>query len=156
AYQLTGDARYARIARETLDWVLREMTEPDGGFRSATDADSEGREGRYFVWTKPEVEKLLGAEAARFVDAYGITADGNFEGPHHPRGPGEPGMNVLHVARAGGAAAKGAGAEAAEASLARSRKILFEARTHRVYPGLDDKVLTSWNALMIGAMAYAG
>ncbi|MFN8177164.1 MAG: thioredoxin domain-containing protein [bacterium] len=158
AFQLTGEERYQRIARETLDWVLREMTEPEGGFRSATDADSEGREGLYFVWTKPEIEERLGADAALFLAAYGVTADGNFDDPHHPRRSGEPGMNVLHVARpvAEVAATHGLDAGAAEASLARSRKILLEARTHRVYPGLDDKVLTSWNALMIGTMAYAG
>ena len=75
------------------------MTEPDGGFRSATDADSDGREGVYFVWTKPELEKLLGKDAALFEGVYGVTADGNFEDPHHPRAKGEPGMNVLHVAR---------------------------------------------------------
>jgi hypothetical protein len=158
AFQLTGEERYERIARETLDWVLREMTEPDGGFRSATDADSDGREGLYFVWTKPEIEERLGADAALFLAAYGVTGEGNFDDPHHPQSPGEPGMNVLHVARpvAEVAAARGLEAGAAEASLARSRKILLEARTHRVYPGLDDKVLTSWNALMIGTMAYAG
>ncbi len=158
AHQVTGEAMYARIARETLEWVLREMTEPSGGFRSATDADSDGREGAYFVWTKPEVETLLGAEAAIFVEAYGITDRGNFEDPHHPTEPGAPGPNVLHVAAEPGAlgARHGHSPDSASASLAASRAKLAAARASRTYPGLDDKVLASWNALMISSFAYAG
>jgi uncharacterized protein YyaL (SSP411 family) len=158
AYQLTGDAFFGRIARETLDYVLREMTEPEGGFRSATDADSEGREGVYFVWKKAEIEGLLGDDAARFMRAYGVTEEGNFEDVHHPRQPGEQGMNVLHVAVEPAELAKQDGITLAdlEERLARGREVLFEHRQGRIYPGLDDKVLTAWNGLMISSMAYAG
>ncbi|HMB69121.1 MAG TPA: thioredoxin domain-containing protein [bacterium] len=159
AFQVTGDPYFERIARETLDYVLREMTEPAGGFRSATDADSDGREGVYFTWTVPQVDELLDADAAAlFRAAYGVTDEGNFEDPHHPTAPGEPGMNVLHVARtpAEAAAASGFPPEEAEESLRRSCQLLFEHRQGRTYPGLDDKVLSAWNGLMISAMAYAG
>ncbi len=158
AWQVTGEAPYARVARETLDWVLREMTGPEGGFFSATDADSDGREGSYFVWTLPEIEGLLGEDAALFAEAYGVTREGNFEDPHHPAAPGAPGANVLHVAVPPDALAARAGLAEADvaARLARARARLLEARRARTYPGLDDKVITSWNALMIGALAYAG
>jgi uncharacterized protein YyaL (SSP411 family) len=158
AWQVTGDELYGRIARETLDYVLREMTEKEGGFRSATDADSDGREGVYFVWRKSELEGLLGDDADLFARAYGVTADGNFEDVHHPRAPGEEGMNVLHLPAPLDEVAKREGLprQEIEERLARCRSILFERRKGRTYPGLDDKVLTGWNGLMIGAMAYAG
>ncbi len=158
AWQVTGEARYARIARETLDWVLREMTGPEGGFFSATDADSDGREGLYFVWTRPEIDGLLGEDAALFAEAYGVTPEGNFEDPHHPPAPGAPGACVLHVAVPPDTLAARKGLDEADvaARLARCRARLLEARRSRTYPGLDDKVVTSWNALMIGALAYAG
>jgi uncharacterized protein YyaL (SSP411 family) len=157
AFQLTGDECYAQIARETLDYVLREMTEPGGGFRSATDADSEGREGTYFVWRKSEIDELLGPDAALFQRAYGVTKDGNFEDVHHPRLPGEEGMNVLHVAiTLEDLVTEGVEPAELDEKLARCRSILYEHRRSRTYPGLDDKVLTSWNGLMIGSMAYSG
>ena len=158
AWQVTGEAIYARIARETLEWVLREMTEPEGAFRSATDADSEGREGLYFAWTKPEIESALDDDASLFEEAYGVTEEGNFEDPHHDAAPGEPGMNVLHVAVPADALAARRGMPEADAAaaLARDRARLLALRQTRTYPGLDDKVLTAWNALMIGTLAYAG
>jgi uncharacterized protein YyaL (SSP411 family) len=103
--------------------------------------------------TRPQVEDLLGEDAALFCEAYGVTAEGNFEDPHHPAAPGEPGASVLHVAVPPDALAARAGLDEA---LARGRARLLEARQSRTYPGLDDKVLASWNALMIGALAYAG
>jgi hypothetical protein len=158
AWQVTGQERWARIARETLDWVLREMTDAEGGFRSSTDADSDGREGVYFVWRKAEIEELLGEEAALFCRAYGVTEIGNFEDVHHPRLPGEQGMNVLHLPSAPDevAAREELGPAELERRLAASRGILMRERGGRTYPGLDDKVLCAWNALMIGSMAYAG
>ncbi|MBZ0268590.1 thioredoxin domain-containing protein [bacterium] len=158
AYQVTGDAMYEAVTRKTLDYVLREMTEESGAFRSATDADSDGREGVYFVWTKPEIEELLGDDAPLFLRAYGVTQDGNFVDPHHPRVSGEPGMNVLHVAKNAAQLAAEDGVDVAdvEARLADARGTLLERRATRTYPGMDDKVLTAWNGLMIGAMAYAG
>ena len=158
AHQVTGRDEYARIAREVLDYQLREMTDPDGGFWSATDADSDGREGVYFVWRKSELEKLLGADAPLFLRAYGVSEEGSFEDVHHPRQPGEEGMNVLHlpVSLADLAVAEGMDPAEVEGKLAAMREVLFEHRASRTYPGLDDKIVTSWNALMIGAMAYAG
>jgi uncharacterized protein YyaL (SSP411 family) len=158
AYQLTRDAFHARIAREVLDYVLREMTGEKGGFYSATDADSEGREGKFFVWTKDEIDSLLGEDAMVFCRAYGVTVEGNFEDPHHPPAAGDKGQNVLHVVYTAEEVAKQEGLPAAEVArrLESGRRVLFEARRKRVPPGLDDKVLVSWNGLMIGALAYAG
>ncbi len=144
-WQVLGHQRYCRVCEETLDWMLREMRGPEGGFYSALDADSEGEEGRFYVWTPAQVRAALGAVAAfpdgEGVDAvlahYGVTEAGNFEG-----------SNVLHLA---------AGAEATEPEgLAAARRALLEARGARVRPGLDDKRLASWNALAIAALAEAG
>jgi uncharacterized protein YyaL (SSP411 family) len=158
AWQVTGEERWARVARETLDWTLREMTDESGGFRSSTDADSDGREGVYFVWRKAEIEKLLGDESELFCRVHGVTEQGNFEDVHHPRLPGEQGMNVLHLPSPIPEAAAREGMDPAELErrLAAARDALLRERAGRTYPGLDDKVLCAWNALMIGAMAYAG
>ena len=158
AFQVTGDPFHADIAREILDYVLREMTEESGGFRSATDADSEGREGVFFLWKRSEIEALLGADAEWFCRAYGVTREGNFRDPHHPVAEGEEGLTVLHEAVSVADLARDSGrgeAEIAE-TLARGRSVLFEARKSRIYPGLDDKVLAAWNGLMISSMACAG
>ncbi len=136
-WQALGHERYRRVCEETLDWALREMRGPEGGFYSALDADSEGEEGRFYVWTPTEIREVLGESAEAIIDFYGVSEDGNFEG-----------RNILHLA---------AGADASEpAGLADARKALYEARSKRVWPGLDDKRLTSWNALMIAALAEAG
>ncbi|HWM56090.1 MAG TPA: thioredoxin domain-containing protein [Solirubrobacterales bacterium] len=136
-WQVLGHERYRRACEETLDWALREMRGPEGGFYSALDADSEGEEGRFYVWTPEEIREVLGAEADPVIDFYGVTERGNFEG-----------RNILHLA--GGAG----GAE--PAGLAEARHALYQARSKRVWPGLDDKRLTSWNALMLTALAEAG
>jgi uncharacterized protein YyaL (SSP411 family) len=158
AWQVTSDERHAGTARETLDYVLRELTDEQGGFRSATDADSEGREGVYFVWRRVEIEQLLGEDAALFCRAYGVTVDGNFEDVHHPRMPGEQGMNVLHlpVPLEELAVREKLSVQELDARLAANRAVLFRHRQKRVYPALDDKVIASWNGLMIGSLAYAG
>jgi uncharacterized protein YyaL (SSP411 family)/aryl-alcohol dehydrogenase-like predicted oxidoreductase len=144
-FQATGDPAYAEVARDALDYVLREMTGPDGGFYSATDADSEGEEGKFFVWTPAEVEAVLGADAAGpFCAYYDITAEGNWEGrsiPHTPR----------PLARV--ASRLGISEAALRQSVTAGRAALSEARRRRVPPGLDDKVLTAWNGLMLSAMA---
>ncbi len=147
AFQLTGDAEYARIATETLDYVMREMQSPDGGYYSATDADSEGIEGKFFVWEPHEIEELLGADdAERFCAYYDVTLQGNWEG-----------LNVLRVLRPHEVVAAELGVSLAEltASLERAVPILYEARSQRVPPLLDDKVLVAWNGLMIDAFATA-
>ncbi len=145
AHQATGEALFRRIATEILDYVLREMTAPEGGFYSSTDADSEGEEGKFFVWTPGEVEAVVGPEAAAAVCAwYDITDAGNWEGkgiPNLPRSSEEV-ANTLGMTPA-----------ALRESIEEARAKLYEARAGRVAPGLDDKILTAWNGLMIGAMA---
>jgi uncharacterized protein YyaL (SSP411 family) len=145
AHQLTGEPEYRRVARETLDYVVREMQSPAGGYFSATDADSEGVEGKYFVWTLDEVQALLTREAAEwFAFFYDVTPEGNWEE-----------QSILHRPRTLVAAANVLGVASAdlERSLAESRAVLLAARSERVPPLLDDKIITSWNGLMIGAMA---
>ena len=142
AYQITGDAFFAGVARGVLDYVARDLTDPRGGFYSAEDADSrdehgESVEGAFYAWTIAEVESLLGADrAAAFASHYHFSPEGNFE----------HGKNVLH---APGATAAGT------AALADERALLLQARGHRPRPHLDDKVLTAWNGLMISAYARA-
>jgi len=144
-FQVTGQPFYARIAREILEYILREMTGPEGGFYSATDADSEGEEGKFFVWTPTEVEAVLGPdEGGRLCAYYDIAEEGNWEGksiPHTPR-------SVERVA-----SRLGISADDLRKSLDDGRAKLYEARRRRVPPGLDDKVLTAWNGMMVGAMA---
>jgi hypothetical protein len=146
AYQAAQKPFYRRIARETLDYVLREMyNEKTGGFYSTQDADSEGVEGKFFVWTPDEVEALLDKEKADiFCEYYDITEHGNFE---H--------KNILHVQTPADIFARKLKMDLAEleAILAEGKQKLFEARGKRIKPGLDDKILTSWNGLMIRSMA---
>ena len=134
AWQLTGDEFYRTITEEILDYVVREMTDPGGGFYSTQDADSEGVEGKFFVWTPDEIREILGEEADTFIAAYGVTRHGNFEG-----------KNILEFV----------GDMSQRAALAEARRKLFKARKKRVHPGRDEKVLTSWNGLMLAAFAEA-
>jgi len=136
-WQALGHERYRRVCEETLDWALREMRGPEGGFYSALDADSEGEEGRFYVWTPDEIRAVLGDGAEAVIEHYGGSERGNFEG-----------RNILHLA--GGPVAP------EPAGLAVARRALYEARAKRAWPGLDDKRLTSWNALMVAALAEAG
>ncbi len=136
-WQALGHERYRRICEETLDWALREMRGPECGFYSALDADSEGEEGRFYVWTPAEMRAVLGEDADSIAAFYGASEAGNFEG-----------RSVLHLT--GGVAAS------EPDGLAAARRALFEARNERVRPGLDDKRLTAWNALMLAALAEAG
>jgi uncharacterized protein len=136
AFQVTARPVLARVLRETLDYVLREMTSPEGGFYSATDADSEGEEGKYFVWSARELRERLGGDAERFIRHYGVTEGGNFEG-----------HNILAVP---------APDEGEHAALAGARKTLYDARLLRIPPLRDDKVLAAWNGLMISGLAVGG
>jgi uncharacterized protein YyaL (SSP411 family) len=134
-WQVTGDPLFRTVTEETLDWALREMRGPEGGFYSALDADSEGEEGKFYVWTVDELREALAVEpdADEAIAWFGATDRGNFEGRNIPvRGPGEPERRDEW------------------------RQLLYEVRSKRVWPGLDDKRLTSWNALMISALADAG
>ncbi|HET9162052.1 MAG TPA: thioredoxin domain-containing protein [Solirubrobacterales bacterium] len=136
-WQVFGHERYRQVCEETLDWALREMRGPEGGFYSALDADSEGEEGRFYVWTPDQLQQVLGDRAEAIGDYYGVTAAGNFDG-----------KSILHLAGGAGAAEPD--------GLAEARRELLEARAQRVRPGLDDKRIASWNALMLTALAEAG
>jgi hypothetical protein len=150
-WQALGHQRYRRACEETLDWALREMRGPEGGFYSAFDADSEGEEGRFYTWTPEEIHAALAASPAddpncinfsiqqieKLMQFYGVEEGGNFEG-----------RSILHLA---------VGVDADEPEgLGEMRRALYEARSQRVWPGLDDKRLTAWNALMIAALAEVG
>jgi uncharacterized protein len=134
-YQASGDEILRRTCEETLDWALREMRAPEGGFYSALDADSEGVEGKFYVWTLDELRVVLGDDAQAAIAWFAATENGNFDGANIPesRGPEPP-----------------------PDQRERIRATLLAAREHRVRPGLDDKRLAAWNALMIAALADAG
>ncbi len=146
AWQVTRDPFFRRIAEEVYDYILREMTGPEGGFYSATDADSEGVEGKFFVWDRAELERILGEEAQIAITYWGVTEAGNFEG-----------HNILHVPFDDDAAAHrlGLSVETLRDRLAAIKARLYRARAERVPPGLDDKVLTAWNGLMLASLAEA-
>jgi uncharacterized protein YyaL (SSP411 family) len=148
AYQATGKRYYADVAERVIEYVLRNMTDPEGGFYSAEDADSEGEEGRFYVWTPDEVLDILGAdEGELFCELYDITEDGNFEGRNIP--------NLIQADIATFAKRKSLDPAELVRRIEASRRKLFEAREQRVHPGKDDKILTSWNGLMIMALAKA-
>ncbi len=146
-WQITGNPLYRRITEETLDYVLREMTDSAGGFYSAQDADSEGVEGKFFVWTPSELRQILGDDAELIMGYYGVSEQGNFEG-----------ANILNAPRPPAEFAAQRDIPEAEltAAIARARAALLDARERRAHPLLDDKVLTSWNGLMMRAFAEAG
>jgi uncharacterized protein YyaL (SSP411 family) len=145
-WQALGHERYRRVCEETLDWMLAEMRGPEGGFYSALDADSEGEEGRFYIWTPAQIRAVLGAEAEAVIEHFGASETGNFEG-----------ANILHLAGGGpGRFPLAYREQSAPGGLAEARRALYEARAERVWPGLDDKRLTAWNALAIAALAEAG
>jgi uncharacterized protein YyaL (SSP411 family) len=156
AYQATGEAFYRRVAEETLAYVRREMTNPEGPFYSTQDADSEGEEGKFYVWTAAEIESVLGPELAGTLNAvYGVRPAGNWQDPHDPHP--DVGKNILHRVRTDEQAASflNLPVEEVRRRLAEARRLLFEARSRRVWPGRDEKTLTAWNGLMISAFAQA-
>ncbi len=138
AYQATGKKQYGEVARQIFEYVLRDMTSPEGGFYSAEDADSEGVEGKFYVWSPKEITEILGEDAAvEFNGYYGINEKGNFEEKSIP--------NLLHN--------KEAFDNITSNPVEEYRKKIFEVRRKRVHPYKDDKILTSWNGLMIAALA---
>jgi uncharacterized protein YyaL (SSP411 family) len=146
AARLTGDPFLQRIADESIGYVLREMRSPEGGFYCTQDADSEGEEGKFFVWTPKQIEEVVGQGSARIVCAYyGVTVHGNFE----------HGTSVLHVPRREPevAAELGISADLLRKAVSDGSRALFEARERRVKPDRDEKILTSWNGLMIGTLS---
>ncbi len=134
AWLAFGDPECRRVCEETLDYVVGEMSDPGGGFYSAQDADSEGHEGKFFVWTPEEIREVLGADADRALRYWGVDRGPNFEG-----------RSILYMA-----------GEPDSEGIASLRRRLFEARERRVHPGRDDKVLASWNGLMCAALSEAG
>jgi uncharacterized protein YyaL (SSP411 family) len=166
AYRVTGDEAYAQTARDALDYVLRDLTGPDGQFYSAEDADSardpsrpdDKAEGAFYVWRGDEIEKILGHDVgAVFNFHYGVGAEGNVPKPQDPRGE-FPGLNVLAVARTPEETARqfNLSVERANELLAAARKQLFDVRAKRPRPHRDDKAVTAWNGLAISAFARAG
>ncbi len=148
AFQLSGERRYATVVHETLRYVLREMSHPEGGFYSTQDADSEGEEGKFFVWRPKEIAEVLGTQEGQLLcEHFGVTEQGNFEG----------GATVLHLARTADELAEtyGESVENIEQFIAEAKAKLLAAREQRVKPARDEKVIAGWNALMISAFARA-
>ncbi|MFQ6007328.1 MAG: thioredoxin domain-containing protein, partial [Candidatus Zixiibacteriota bacterium] len=140
AYQITGNEFYLKVVRETLDFILNELTDETGGFYSALDADSEGEEGKFYVWTKQEIEAILGDQAEPFARYYNVTDRGNFEGD-----------NILNIDSSSDRIRQEAELSNFDQYLAECRQKLFEARSQRMRPLTDDKILTSWNGLALSA-----
>jgi uncharacterized protein YyaL (SSP411 family) len=148
AYQATGDPFYRQVVEETLDYVLREMTDASGAFYSTQDADSEGEEGKFYVWSEHEIETVLGKELAEVFDyVYGVSGPGNWEG-----------HNILNRAKTDEQDARllKTTVEELRTKLAEAKKKLYAVRSRRVWPGRDEKFLTAWNGMMIAAFARAG
>ncbi len=139
AWQSGGEELYAQRIEETITWVLAEMVVPGGGFAATLDADSEGEEGRFYVWQEAEIDDILGPDSAAFKAAYDVTAQGNWEGKVILNRSAKPEL----------------GPEAAEDLLRRCREKLSDRRASRIRPGWDDKVLADWNGLMIAALTNA-
>ena len=145
-WQVGGDARVRAVTERALDWVAREMTSAEGGWWSSLDADSEGHEGKFYVWSAAEFATVVGADAAMLARAWGVTPGGNFEGTnilHHP-------APIAELVRA-----LGVGSDELDDALARGRSALLAARAPRVRPGLDDKIVAGWNGLMLRGVAEA-
>jgi uncharacterized protein YyaL (SSP411 family) len=155
AYQVSGAPKFRITAKETLDYVLRDLTSPEGGFYSAEDADSEGEEGKFYLWTQQEIQQALPTDLADFaIKIFGVKAEGNY----YEAGKGLSGKNILHLA----VPLEQMASEEANltvdqviAKLGKTVSMLFEARKKRVRPAKDDKVLVDWNGLMIAALARA-
>jgi uncharacterized protein YyaL (SSP411 family) len=146
AWQHTGNPLYRRIAEETLDYVCLEMRHGDGGFYSSLDADSEGVEGKFYVWSADEIRDVLGEDAPLFMQMYDVSDGGNWEG-----------HNILRLSIRASDIAERSGLDQAELvnTIAAARRKLYALRSKRIWPGLDDKVLTAWNGLMLAAFADA-
>jgi uncharacterized protein YyaL (SSP411 family) len=145
-WQATKDAEVRRVVEQTIDWAIRELRSPDGGFYSSFDADSEGHEGKFYVWSADEFDALLGDDAPVARTHWGVTDEGNFEGD-----------NILFVAMSTGGVAKQLSMPESDVvdAVSRARATLYSERAKRVWPGRDEKILTSWNALMVRGIAEA-
>lgn len=147
AWQVTGRPLYRRIVEETLDWALVELSHEGGGFYSSLDADSEGEEGKFYVWSADEIRAILGEDAEQFMLHYDVTESGNWEG-----------KNILRVVKSIKQVAKEIGRNTDEVNqtIHRARLKLYEARSKREWPGRDEKILTAWNGLLLASLAEAG
>jgi uncharacterized protein YyaL (SSP411 family) len=145
-WQATGDEEVKRVTVETVTWVQREMTSPEGGFYSSLDADSEGEEGRFYLWSAAELDSLLGSDSSVVKEHYGVTPGGNFEG-----------ANILHVRTdpSLSAARAGVSIELFHKIIADAKETLYPVRARRIWPARDDKVLAAWNGLMLRGVATA-
>jgi uncharacterized protein len=145
-YEATKNEEVRRVTEESVQWLVREMTSTEGGFYSSLDADSEGVEGKFYVWTSSEIDSLLGADAALVRSYYGVTENGNFEG-----------SNILHVPSEPEQVAQAANVHVADLStvITRAKKSLYQHRSQRVWPGQDDKILAGWNGLALRGIAEA-
>ncbi|TWT45569.1 hypothetical protein RAS1_19970 [Phycisphaerae bacterium RAS1] len=155
AFQFAGEPLYARVAREIFDYTIGDLQSPGGGFYSTRDADSEGKEGEYYVWTKPQIVAALGRDDGElFCGYYDVRDGGNWDDPHEPGTP----KNVLRVLRDLDIVAQSHRIEPADAErrLAAARRKLLDIRGRRVAPALDDKILCEWNGLMISSLARGG
>jgi uncharacterized protein YyaL (SSP411 family) len=155
AFQATGREEYGKTAREILTYVMRDMTDPDGGFYSAEDADSEGEEGKFYLWSTDEISEVLTEQEARLIiETYSVQDGGNF---HDQAAGGSSGLNILYFRRSLDYVSSDLGLSRfeLESRLEPALKKLFEARDRRIHPHKDDKILTDWNGLMIAALAKA-
>ncbi len=152
AYVATKNQLYKSTAQEIIEYVLRDMTDEQGGFYSAEDADSEGKEGKFYIWKSEELDDLLGIDAPFFKDVYNVSEKGNFK---DERGEMHPNSNILHRIKSDEEIAKQSDLSIQEfhVKLLRCNDIVFKAREKRIHPYKDDKILTNWNAMMIGAFA---
>lgn len=156
AYQATGEIEYRETAEEVLEYILRDMRSPEGGFYSAEDADSEGEEGKFYLWTAEEIQELLGPEdGALFQTVYSISPEGNFK--DEARGI-KTGKNILHRTKTWDeiSAELEIPSDQLWWKMEHAREVLFPAREARIHPGKDDKILTDWNGLVITALSIAG
>ncbi len=155
AFQATGNPSYRQTAEEIAEYVMRDLSAPEGGFCSAEDADSEGEEGKFYLWTTDELARVLGADAEFAEQVFGATREGNYVDEASGR---ETGANILYLSRPMDELARVTGLSPADLAvrMASVRARLLAARATRVRPHRDDKVLTDWNGLMIGALARSG
>ena len=155
AYQLTRNEEYAQTAREVIEYVMRDMTSPQGGFYSAEDADSEGEEGKFYVWSETEIRDILNDDADWFIRLFGVESNGNYKDEATHRLTGK---NILHLRQPIDVFAEQVqqSPEEMRTKIQHAREQLVAAREQRVHPLKDDKILTDWNGLMIAALAQAG
>lgn len=154
AFQATGSYRYKKIAEEIFEYVLRDMKSPDGGFYSAEDADSEGVEGKFYLWTKKEVSRVLSPDESKLIcEVFNIKEEGNFSSEVNV----ERGANIFHLKGSIGKLTEkfGISGQELEVEMEKSMKKLFKARDARIHPKKDDKILADWNGLMVAAFALA-